>query len=342
VMGCRTSSTAPALGVQQQESDSLRNTLTATLREKLHRTAESEKKPEGAEPQPLQVLSSDNILKLLGEVGASSDQIIFFQGWAKTVLNEALNEASAGHQRIVVATDCSYIEMRVTASQQIMLELARKFAEACSCFDSKLFKELEVAQQTLQAATVTHWCRLKHVGTKSAAADAGISLNETLEWTTADMLMPPVHDSDTVREYGTHESLKPSSFSSSFFPVEPERALIFQLGIKTPKKSLLTGIFFFKALGFVKPDESVLRVLTSCQSSSCSVSVSMGPRGLTRVVLSLHDILKPIAPELARTLDFGYKANAMEAIATLLGRQPQFLDYVAETRGYTVAVGFTL
>merc|ERR1712232_465445 len=175
-----------------------------------------------------------------------------------------------------------------------------------------------------------------------AAADAGFKLipkdTQKLSWLVADLLMPPGHDQDLLREHAEQDMLTPSTYMSSFFPVERERAV--GVGLSgDPRKALLAALFFFKSLGFTKPEDSIVRLLGKCPAHDYRVFASMGPKGLTRLVLRMTTPEHEIAEELAGSAGFLYKAGLIESLQNdLQGSLPQvvpdFVDFTAEYRGY--------
>jgi len=93
-------------------------------------------------------------------------------------------------------------------------------------------------------------------------------------------------------------------------------------------------------MGFERPRDSIVRLLSFCQPERCNVSAAMGPKGLTRLILRLHSPSTPVAKELAQNLGFTYLTRQLERVQESLGFEANVVEYVAEARGYTVAVGF--
>merc|ERR1712232_1317755 len=86
-------------------------------------------------------------------------------------------------------------------------------------------------------------------------------------------------------------------------------------------------------------------ILGKCPAHDYRVIASMGPKGLTRLVLRMTTPEHPIAEELAGSAGFLYKASIIESLQNdLRGELPQvvpdFVDFTAEYRGYAVAIGY--
>eukprot|EP00747_Dinoflagellata_sp_TGD_P206961 gnl/TRDRNA2_/TRDRNA2_80580_c1_seq1.p1 gnl/TRDRNA2_/TRDRNA2_80580_c1~~gnl/TRDRNA2_/TRDRNA2_80580_c1_seq1.p1 ORF type:complete len:117 (+),score=15.15 gnl/TRDRNA2_/TRDRNA2_80580_c1_seq1:115-465(+) len=109
----------------------------------------------------------------------------------------------------------------------------------------------------------------------------------------------------------------------------------------TPKKSLLSAFFFFKSLGFAKPEDSVVRLLSACVSERFLIQIVMGPKGLTRLSVILVEPSNPISKELAASLKFDYKSDGIEKVKAIMGTDPDVIDYAANAKGYAVGIGFT-
>merc|ERR1712113_998045 len=74
----------------------------------------------------------------------------------------------------------------------------------------------------------------------------------------------------------------------------------------------------FRSLGFVKPEDWAVRILSSSQPSRCGVSMSMGPKGLTRLGMQLSELHNNIAQDLATNLGSLYRTQAIERISDIL------------------------
>jgi len=271
----------------------------------------------------------------------SPEQMRFFSVWSETVLDPASSSAQLGGRLLLVSTDMSVLEVNVTGEAPFMMRLAREFIEACAVPNMKMLETLERAQVELQVPEVTLWCRLKCMGGPAPGVDAGCIFNRELEWQVADVLMPCIDAQDALREHAVEEEYKPCRYGSSVLPTEPERSLGFEMVGEAPKRRLLSGLLFFKALGFERPKDEVVRVLSLCQPLRCGVSAALGPRGLTRVSLRMHKPASPVAEELSSCLGFAYASGELRRVAASLGLEANVVEYAIEARGYTVTVGFS-
>merc|ERR1712113_740998 len=97
----------------------------------------------------------------------------------------------------------------------------------------------------------------------------------------------------------------------------------------------------FQPVRLAKPQDEVSQLLARAEPTGCNVTVSMGPKGLTRAALTLCRPQTPIAEDLARVVEIPYKQNELDQVRQRLGgEQPSFIEYVADAKGYTVVISF--
>lgn len=296
-------------------------------------------------------ITASAIREILQMAKASEDQVRFFEAWTKMVFEAAAPLSPSQGQILTVATDLSYLELQVCGEAERMFGLAKKFASTCQVPDT-MIQEMEEAQLAVKAADVTLWCKLRQINRGNPGIDAGFTLNSRVDWTTADILMPWVDDTDTLREYTTNERHTPKAYGSSMFPNEPERLLKFEMtgernskgmpdGRDKKKSSLLASFFFFKSLGFAKPEDDVVRWLNHCNPRRFTICVTMGPKGLTRLSMALNDPGEQVANELADCLDTAYSKEILAKMQELFGgREFDIIEYGANAQGYAVYVGY--
>merc|ERR1719506_1672972 len=132
-------------------------------------------------------------------------------------------------------------------------------------------------------------------------------------------MLPSHEDEDALRNYALTEKHSPVLYGSSILPVAPEKQVGFLLEETTSHNSrqiLLLAFFFFKALGLMKPEDRVVRILNSCRCERLVVCAGLGPEGLVRLALSLiapknsQQVSKDLADELA----VQYRDRDMEEI----------------------------
>lgn len=209
------------------------------------------------------------------------------------------------------------------------------------------------------------WCRFKHMRSNNPrpGIDFGFLVRqENLQWSFLDVLLHPTEDSEVLRsfccEHGreAREAYHPQWYGSTLVPTNPERLLGFEIkeSVATNyKQIILQAFFFFKAMGLMKPEDAVVKTLQKAGSSRIHIDASFGPNGLVRISLSIFNLLErsfnrdeSVTPqstikELATQLDLGYNEQEIHKIQDLLGGQPDIIDYVAETNGYGLRMGYT-
>lgn len=291
------------------------------------------------------------VSKLLTMMGASKEQMGFFDVWAKHVHDEAIAQASEGGQHLFISTDLRYLEVRVTAESQLVQRLLRTFVSKIRDLPSKSMDELDMVLDALQAnmddtPVVTVWCKFKHCRSDvpPPSVDCGYLINQDLQWAVIDVMMPSHEDQDALRNYALGEKHLPVLYGCSILPISPERMLGFELSETAAANSrqiLLMAFFFFKALGLMKPEDRVVRILNSCRSEKLVVCAGLGPEGLVRLALTLIEPKNPdVARELADELAFQYREREIDEIYSMLGGAPNLIDYVGETKGYGIRLGF--
>jgi len=352
-MGCKGSK----LGKQSKEDEAVefydRDGEAATSWEE--QADRGEQRTDVGERQSTQkrgiLMDSSVISTILSMMGATTEQAAFFEVWAKHVHDPAI-AMEAGPSSIFLSVDLRYLEARVTGPSDAMERLLRTFVAKVRDLPDKSIKELGMLLSALQAnmestPLLTVWCKIKHCRSDMPppSVDCGYLLNQDLQWAVIDVMMPSHEDQDALRDYCLGEKHVPVLYGSSILPVAPERQLGFELvetAALNSRQILLTAFFFFKALGLMKPEDRIVRIMNSCQSSQLVVVVGIGPGGLVRMCLSMVQPKdKKIAKELAEELSFQYREKDIDEIVKMLGGDPDIIDYVGETKGYGIRLGFT-
>lgn len=311
--------------------------------------------------------------------GGHEDQTLFLDLWLSMVFQPAVSDIDRGALRLVVACDMSFFEVAVTGKIKRMIPLASAFLKSytasmtplehmtdlISLIIDKEAKEVaekitfdrkeqergyqearEAAEKTRvirkEQEHVTLWCRLKRIQTDLPTADFGYSIEHSFSWLEADLLMPPCGDQDLLREQAEGMLLTPTSFSSSLFTHQPEKSL--QVTIPgTSTESLISGLFFFKALGFTKPEDTTIHIMLDAEADGCAVIAAMGPKGLTRLSLRMKSVRHSVVKTLALSV---YQQIQMKKLSEIIthfeGIEPDLLDFCAEPKGYSCYVGYTL
>lgn len=302
--------------------------------------AAAAKQPLARTPATRAEISCTQVATLLKRMRCTQEQMMFFETWSELIGNKAL--ALPGVKATVsMLTDLNQLELQITALAAPMLALARDFVGQVGVPPVQL-TEMELASKELGPNQVTLWCKLKHIQSSAPAIDAGYALIAPMNWMVLDMLMPPAEDQDSLRDYAVQEHVMPSDFGCSFFPSEPERRLIFEMGNdESTRKSMLSAFFFFKSLGFAKPEDTVVKLLSSSQPASFNIRVTMGPKGLTGLEVTLMQPAKNIGRSLAEAVSFKYDEAGLGQVMETMGAAADMVGYGAEAVGYVVTVGFS-
>lgn len=273
---------------------------------------------------------------------ASKEQVDFLQTFVNVVVEEAVHTSPPGGLRFNVSTDLEFMEVSICASKELMLRLANRFLEACQLPDLRLLDQMLQVQSVMKAPDIWLWCKLKRIGRSQQAVDAGFFIDDTIEWLVADIIVPKSPDQESLRNYAMQDRLVPHGYSSSLFPIEPESSLSFEIDSGNLKSSIFTAFFLFKSMGFAKPEDEVLRVVTSVNALKCLCFASLGPKGLTRLAIRVMQPRGEVAEPIAKASGAKYFFVELAAIEEVIGAVPVAVGYSAEQRGYTVGVTWAL
>jgi len=297
-------------------------------------------------------MDSTVVNQILAMMGANNEQTNFFDVWAKYVHDPAVASAEPLGQHLFISTDLRFLEVRVAGESGFIQGLLRTFADKVQGMPTKLVDELDMVLGTLQAnmevtPLLTVWCKIKHCRSDAPppSVDCGYLLNQDMQWAVLDVMMPSHEDEDALRDYAQGEKHVPVLYGSSILPIAPEKQIGFELhetAAANSRQILLTAFFFFKALGLMKPEDRIVRILNTCQSDQLVVCAGIGPEGLVRLALSLIEPRnKSVAKELADELAFLYREKEITEIIGLMRGDADIIDYVGETKGYGIRMGFT-
>lgn len=297
----------------------------------------------GSTTRSLQTVSPERLLEVFQCMEASPGQLRFFKVWLKMVYEEALPMCDPAGQLTIIATDLSYMEVRLLVVTDTLMGLIVQFMRTCGIPDRQ-FKKVEKVVNELKPPRLSVWCKLKNIGRRKPTVDTGVSIQRSLDWAIVDVLMPPVEDQDALRKYALKQRYCPVMYGSSILPIEPEKHLGFEVTTEathvSQKQLFVASFLFFKSLGFTKPEDKVDRLLGSCVSGRFLINILMGPKGLTRATMSIIQPKKQVAAELASSSGGVYREETLNHIKELLDGEADILDYVADSRGYSVSLGF--
>lgn len=239
---------------------------------------------------------------------------------------------------------------------------------------SRMFKDMTMFLDHLQTQRpgkelkIKIWCRFKHMRSNSPrpGIDFGFLVRqENLQWSFIDVLLHPTDDQEVLRSFcvqhgrEAREGYCPQWYGSTLLPTNPERLLGFEIKETVAtnyKQIILQAFFFFKAMGLMKPEDAVVKTLQKAGSSRVHIDASFGPNGLIRISLSVFNMLERsfnreenvtptlIIEELVHELDLPYDERVqadIRKIELILGGKPDVIDYIAETTGYGLRMGFT-
>lgn len=291
-------------------------------------------------------IDSSQLIGVLELLAPTPEQMRFFQAWCQYIYGQVFDECLPQTRVVFIATDLSYMEVRATAGTERLLSLIEKFMDRHE-IPKRSFMEIKKVLGEVKATNLTTWCKIKHIcggSLHKPSVDAGVMIEAMLDWTIADMLMPPVDDQDALRDYAQKQQHDPVMYGASILPLEPEKQLAFEVTTEethvSSKQLFVAAFLFFKSMGFTKPEDKVERLLASVASGRFLISVLMGPKGLTRVVMSVVEPKEQVAPDLADALQSRYRSEVLNQVEARLGGEADVLDYVADYRGYSVSLGF--
>jgi hypothetical protein len=225
--------------------------------------------------------------------------------------------------------------------------------------------EAEAKVKDKKDLEVKVWCRFKHMRLNHPrpGIDFGFMVRQSnFQWSLLDVLLHPSEDQEVLRSFCAEhareakEGYCPQWYGSTLLPDNPERQLCFEIKETVAtnyKQIILQAFFFFKAMGLMKPEDAIVKALQRAGASSIAVDVHQGPQGLVRINLSLFNMLdrsfnraEDVTPmmiieELVKDLDVQYSKPEITQIQEILGGMPDIIDYVAETTGYSLRMGFT-
>merc|ERR1711971_860055 len=108
--------------------------------------------------------------------------------------------------------------------------------------------------------------------------------------------------------------------------------------VKSKSKLLLSGLAFFHAMGFAKPEDAVVRSLSSCKLDKCIVRAFLTNDGLTQLSLLMHSAHQLPVRDTAQALKC--RMEPMQEVFHILGDTPDLMEYTMDAQGCSLAVGY--
>lgn len=301
-------------------------------------------KPPSIKGCPIDQGGAREILQLMNP---TTEQVEFFETWMETIGSQASNVDS----KLSFCTDGSNFEYSITGKCKGLPQLVEEMIVKCEMPTEGMDKMEEMIKE-LRCEKMTLWCKLKNIPCQYVARDRGLppaidlgyTLHSPLSWTVCDLLMPNVHEHELIRDYTQGEKNPPVGFGASLLPIETEHRLLFRHDTSDTSIAKMSALFFFnffKSLGFPKPEDGVISVLTSCEPTEYIMVVSMGPKGLTRLSASLENPSSVIHKDLCAALDFPCGEKLLAYAGKYFGGHPSSIEYNADSGGYSCCVAYT-
>eukprot|EP00397_Hematodinium_sp_SG-2012_P038666 GEMP01042097.1.p1 GENE.GEMP01042097.1~~GEMP01042097.1.p1 ORF type:complete len:386 (+),score=88.61 GEMP01042097.1:207-1364(+) len=289
-------------------------------------------------------IKMSDLRELLVSMMPTDEQLAFFDSWVECLGGQEQHFST----RLSFHTDGSNLEYGVRGSCDKLVGMIKKFLIQCE-IPLDPFESMTRNIQELQCVDMTFWCKIKHLQPRTACRndeftpgiDAGYVLHCAVPWGTADIIMPQVDDQDNIRDHMHKEGRSPCGIGASLVPVEPESRIVFHLeGTGTSKKGLMAMFVFFRSMGFPKPEEEVVRLLSSTAPSGYLIVVHIGPEGLTCLTATLESPKRLVYEEICTEINFTCCAKYVVHAQSICGGEFTGLEYSSSARGYTVGLVF--
>jgi len=288
-------------------------------------------------------LSVTSARQVLRTTQASQEQVEFFEAFVDLVAQEAqTRQPQRTSLQLLVATDLSRLELLVTSDASLVVELAEAFLLQIGLPEGEQGRvaQLRTAVDRLRPDKVCLWCRLKRLGSTAPLADVGFAIEGNIEPRELDALVPPSGDYQTLARHAAEEKCQSCLYGSSLLPGFAPTILEYDMAKVKSTKLLLSGLGFFRALGFVKPEDVVIRQLSSCKPERCMVRTFLSAEGLTQQSLRLFGAAKLPIQDTAQALNI-QQAERVQQVYRILGENPDFMEYTMDSQGCSLAVGYT-
>lgn len=285
-------------------------------------------------------LTSDSALQILSTTVACKEQRAFFEAFVALVYKKVEARGEGYKGLLLVAADLSRLDLEVTAPTSLMLELAETFLTELgvpSLEGAEKFRNLTLA---LPTDTATLWCRLKRIGKQSPVADVGFTANHVTEPHLTDIVIPQSEDFEVLQQHAAQEKCLAQSCGSSLLPGSGALApAVLEFGMAKSSKILLNGLSFFCVMGFVKPEDAMIKQLSACRAESVMVRAYLSMDGLTQLSLRLLASTKLPAKDTLRAMH--YSDDGIRNVVQVFGNDPDVLEYAMDAQGSALSIGFT-
>lgn len=277
---------------------------------------------------------------------ATDEQMQFFEAYLKIVFDEAVHVAPADGILLDVSTDFHNVTLGVKASRELMLRLANRFLETCHVPDARMYSRLVQTFEETQGTEVWLLCHIKRIGGQHPGVDFAYVLECHLDWLVLELLLPRSNDQEAFKNKAMGDRYPVFSYGSSLLPIEPESRMSVEIHDINFKASILSALFFFKHMGLAKPEDMLLKAFTSVKGRKVRVVTHLGSKGLTkmssRIVEPAGDAIGwAFVEEVCAAARHECNSETLFAVQREIGvEKPLWIDFVAESRGYTVSVGY--
>jgi len=288
-------------------------------------------------------LSAASARQVLRTTRASQEQANVFEAFLDLVVQEVeARQSSRSSFELLVATDLSRLELFVVAEASLVVELAGTFVRQIGLPESEQGRvaQLKKAVDRHRAEQACLWCRLKRIGSQEPRADVGFTSQGQLDFRELDASLPLSDDYQALARHAAEEKCDPCLYGGSLLPGLAPAILEYDMVKVKTTKLLLSGLGFFRGLGFGKPEDVVVRQLISCKPDRCLVRAFLTAEGLTQMSLRLFGTARMPIRETAQALNI-QQADQVQEVYRILGESPDLMEYTMDSQGCSLAVGYS-
>lgn len=290
-------------------------------------------------------MSSATARRLLQATNASREQRDFFEAFLALVFAEV--EAAMGNRGaealILSNIDLTRVEVQVTSGTPLMTQLASRFLRQCGATDVSEADRFTSDVADLRVGRATLYCRIKRIGSSTPVADAGFLVDASISKRFSDTHVTQSDDYLSLVRHSVDENCQPCLYGRSIMPNRGGSSpsiLEFNMDKVTASKLLLSGLGFFRCLGFSKPADDVVRQLSHCKDK-CMVRAFLTAGGLTQLSLRLFGSTRLPVGDTIRAMGIEQQsAGTLREVFGVLGDNPDYMEYAMDANGPALALGY--